>query len=161
MSLVRNLSAGRPKALPPLVRQSVPKLSGACVTVSGNPSGHVPKDQTVEPDGQAPPFRGAGVRLRVPAITEAQFMRQVTDLARLLGWDFIYHPFLSKWSEMGWPDLFLARIRDQRVMWAELKSERGKLTGRQAEVVDLLRDCGQLVCVWRPSDFDTIAEVLR
>jgi len=46
-------------------------------------------------------------------------------------------------------------------MWAELKSERGKLTGRQAEVIDLLRDCGALVCVWRPSDLDTIAEVLR
>jgi len=36
-------------------------------------------------------------------------MRQVIDLARLLGWDFIYHPQLSKWSEKGWPDLFLAR----------------------------------------------------
>jgi hypothetical protein len=98
---------------------------------------------------------------RLPPITEAQFQRQVVDLARLLGWDFIYHAQLAKWSEKGWPDLFLARVRDQRVILAELKSERGTLTGRQAEVIDLLRDCGMTVCVWRPSDIDTIAEVLR
>ena len=57
------------------------------------------------------PLRGNGrtERSSVQRITEAQFMRQVIDLARLLGWDFIYHPQLSKWSEKGWPDLFLAR----------------------------------------------------
>jgi VRR-NUC domain len=125
-----------------------------------NPSVPRPKDNSRRTGQTRGVFRPP-VSRPSPAITEAQFQRQVVDLARLLGWDFIYHPFLSKWSEMGWPDLFLARVRDKRVMWAELKSERGKLTGRQAEVVDLLRDCGQLVCVWRPSDIDTIAEVLR
>lgn len=97
----------------------------------------------------------------IPAPTEAQFQRQVIDLARVLGWDFVYHAQLAKWSERGWPDLFLCRTRDRRVVLAELKAERGKLTDRQEVVIDLLRECGLDVFVWRPSDFDTIASVLR
>lgn len=113
---------------------------------------------------RSPPRRGERTvveRSTVQVTTEREFQRQVVDLARLFGWDFVYHPQLSKWSEKGWPDLFLARVRDQRVLLAELKSERGRLTGRQAEVIDLLRDCGMVVCVWRPSDLEEIAEVLR
>lgn len=95
------------------------------------------------------------------AVTEAQFLRQVKDLAKLLGWDFAYHPFLSKWSERGWPDLALARRRDGRFLLAELKRDTGKLTDHQSEVIDLLRACGLAVFVWRPADLDAIAAVLR
>lgn len=96
-----------------------------------------------------------------PAVTEAQFLRQVKDLAKLLGWDFAYHPFLSKWSERGWPDLALARRKDGRFLLAELKTDKGKLTDRQSEVIDLLRSCGLTVHVWRPADIEAIAEILR
>lgn len=94
-------------------------------------------------------------------VSEAAFLRQVKDLAKLLGYDFVYHPFLSKWSERGWPDLALARRRDGRFLLAELKSDKGKLTDVQSEVIDLLRSCGLRVEVWRPSDLEQIAEVLR
>jgi hypothetical protein len=105
-------------------------------------------------------------------MTEAQFQRAVTDLARLLGWGtaedatgeltgLIYHPQLAKWSERGWPDLTLIRRRDGRVIFAELKSERGKVTARQHQVHSLLLACGLDVRVWRPADFDEIAAVLR
>ncbi|MHB8398405.1 MAG: VRR-NUC domain-containing protein [Candidatus Limnocylindrales bacterium] len=97
----------------------------------------------------------------LPPITEAAFQKQVMDLAKLLGWDLRYHPFLSKWSERGWPDLALARRRDGRFLLAELKAEKGKLSDRQAEVIDLLVACGVPVYVWRPSQLEQIAEVLR
>ena len=37
-----------------------------------------------------------------PADTEAAWLRQVQDLARLLGWHD-YHPYLSIRSARGWP----------------------------------------------------------
>lgn len=105
-------------------------------------------------------------------ISEKEFQRQVVDLARVLGWatgeladgslaGLIYHPQLSKWSERGWPDLALARRRDGRFLLAELKAERGQLSLRQTQVIDLLKACGLTVHVWRPSDIESIAEVLR
>jgi hypothetical protein len=95
----------------------------------------------------------------MPAITEREFQRQVTDLADLLGWAF-YHPQLSKWSERGWPDLAL--VRPPRLVFAELKRESGKTTPHQDRWLGLLRGVpGVEVFLWRPSDLETIADVLR
>jgi VRR-NUC domain len=94
-------------------------------------------------------------------LTEREFQRQVVDLARILGWDFIYHAQLAKWSEKGWPDLVLVRVRDHRLVFAELKTDKGKLTPRQEEVLAMLRAVSDDVHVWRPSDLDAITTVLR
>lgn len=92
-------------------------------------------------------------------ITEAQFLRQVLDLARMLGWR-AYHPALSKWSERGWPDLAL--VRPPRLVFAELKTDRGKTTSHQDEWLALLRACpGAETYLWRPADLEQIAEGLR
>jgi hypothetical protein len=94
-----------------------------------------------------------------PAITEAQFQRQVLDLCRLFGWR-AYHPMLSKWSERGFPDLTL--VRPPRIVFAELKRDKGKRTTHQDEWAELLQDCpGVEYFLWRPADLDAIAEVLR
>jgi len=100
----------------------------------------------------------------LPFVTEAAFQRHVIDQARSLGWGvtlsarkamlaeaaqygveappldgLIYHPHYSLGSEPGWPDLTLVRRRDRRLIFAELKSEKGVLSARQAEVLELLR----------------------
>jgi hypothetical protein len=94
-----------------------------------------------------------------PAITEAQFLRQVQHLAAMFSWRG-YHPALSKWSERGWPDIALCR--PPRLILAELKSEFGKVTPQQAEwLADLARCPGVEVYLWRPSDFERIVELLR
>lgn len=95
----------------------------------------------------------------LPPLTEAAFMRQVVELAALCGWK-TYHPFLSKWSQKGWPDLSM--VRRDRLVFAELKSERGKVTPEQQTWIDALNGvyCVEAY-VWRPSDFDEIARVLR
>jgi VRR-NUC domain len=98
------------------------------------------------------------VRL-APVVTEAQFLRQVLELARIFRWR-AYHPQLSKWSERGWPDVAL--VRPPRVVLAELKSERGKVTPQQQEWLDDLSRCpGVESFVWRPADFEAIVEILR
>jgi hypothetical protein len=63
--------------------------------------------------------------------------------------------------EKGWPDLTLLRRRDRRVLLRELKREDGELAPRQAAVLDLLRACGLDADVWRPSQLEAIAEMLR
>lgn len=91
-------------------------------------------------------------------LTERQWHYQVTDLAHLRSW-WVYHPVLSKWSEPGWPDLTL--IRGPRMVLAELKSDRGKVTPAQRKVFALLDGVeGIEAYVFRPADFDRVKEIL-
>lgn len=95
----------------------------------------------------------------LPAITEVEFLRQVRDLARIFGWA-TYHPFLSRWSERGFPDVTL--IRPPRLVFAELKTAKGKTTPDQDRWLGMLRDCpGVETYLWRPADLEQVAEVLR
>jgi hypothetical protein len=94
-----------------------------------------------------------------PDLTEKQFQRQVADLAHLLRWQ-TYHPYLSIHSERGWPDLTL--IRPPRLLFAELKTAKGKTTVHQDKWLGLLGECpGVEVYLWRPADWDAITEALR
>jgi len=95
----------------------------------------------------------------LPPITERDFQRQVLDLAHILGWT-VYHPMLSKWSERGWPDL--AMVRPPRFVLAELKRVGGKTTPDQDRWLEMLTACpGVETYLWRPSDLDRVAEILR
>lgn len=94
-------------------------------------------------------------------ITEKQFESRVKDLAKMFGWKY-YHPFLSKWSERGWPDITL--LRDGRLIIAELKTDKrsSKLSPAQARWLwELRKVLGIEVYIWRPRHTERIAEVLR
>lgn len=94
-----------------------------------------------------------------PKVTEAAFLRQVRDLARIFGWS-TYHPFLSRWSERGFPDVVLCR--PPRILFVELKTDKGKTTPDQDRWLGMLEQCpGVEVFVWRPADFDAMTAVLR
>jgi hypothetical protein len=98
--------------------------------------------------------------MSLPPVTEKQFQAQVMDLARLLGWGPIYHSWISIRSAPGFPDVVL--LRPPRCIFAELKTEHGRVNVAQHQWLDALRDCpGVEVFVWRPSDLPTIAELLR
>ena len=95
---------------------------------------------------------------RVLPESEADWERVVVDLAAFRGWRR-YHPFLSVRSAHGFPDETL--VRPPRVVFAELKSERGRLTVAQREWLGLLADCpGVEVYVWRPSDWPDVQRIL-
>lgn len=96
---------------------------------------------------------------RLPPITEAQFQRQVVQLARLLGW-LVYHTRDSRGSDAGYPDLTM--VRGRRVVYAELKSARGRVKPEQAVWATALAAVGGAVeCyLWRPGDWDQIQQVL-
>lgn len=94
---------------------------------------------------------------KLPPMTERDWQHQVIDLAKLFGWR-VYHPFLSKWSERGFPDLTLVR---ERLIFVELKREDGRLSPHQEEWLDALKAAGVECYVWRPSDFGEAQETLR
>lgn len=95
----------------------------------------------------------AGGRLML----EEEFRQQVRQLARLYGWE-CYHTHRSDRSDAGWPDEVLAK--PPRLIFAELKSAKGKVSAAQKEWLARLAACGQEVAVWRPADLPAIARVL-
>ena len=95
-----------------------------------------------------------------PEITEKAWASQVKQLAKTFGWT-VYSTFLSKWSIKGYPDLTMVHPGQRRVIFAELKRENGKTTPAQDEWLQLLRDAGQEVFIWRPSQFEEAARVLQ
>lgn len=103
--------------------------------------------------------------IKKPDITEREFMRQVRQLAKLFGWT-VYHPAVAQFSEKGFPDLTLIKERadgSTALIFAELKTERGKLTDAQTFWINQLEKVGGNVqaFVWRPSDLEMISGVLR
>ena len=95
-------------------------------------------------------------------LSEVNWQQQVTDLASLCGWRW-NHTRRSigkdgKWttatSVTGWPDLFLWHPTAAASMFVELKTDRGRVTAAQAEVLESLRAAGVDARVWRPRDWD-------
>jgi len=119
-------------------------------------------------------------------ISEADFLLQVIDLAHIYHWRVAhFRPARTAdgWRTavsgdgVGFPDLVM--VRPPRLIFAELKSEKGKTTNEQgawledlrrcrtkARVVGLKSDPGVVadiieVYLWRPGDFDKILEILK
>lgn len=94
-------------------------------------------------------------------ISEKAFESQVKDLAKIFHWKY-YHTWRSIHSPAGFPDCVLVSVERQRIIFAELKSEAGQPTPEQYEWLVELTEAGcKEVYLWRPSDFDDIAEILR
>ena len=93
------------------------------------------------------------------SITEAEFAGQIKQLAATFGYSY-HHTWISIRSPAGFPDCTLAK--PGRLIFAELKSEIGKVSAKQQEWLDALTATGKAeVYLWRPSQFDEIAEILR
>jgi hypothetical protein len=83
----------------------------------------------------------------------------VVDLARLFGWK-VYFSWTSIHSPKGFPDLVMVRL--SRIVFAELKSEKGRVTETQREWLDALELSGKVeVYVWKPADWSEIESILR
>ncbi len=100
-------------------------------------------------------------------MTEEQFQRQVVDLARIRNWSDMHiraGRTLDGWRvpvsgslAKGWPDLVL--VRRDRIVFAEIKTDRGRVTAEQAAVIETLSRAAEAY-IWRPRDWDEIDRVL-
>lgn len=88
---------------------------------------------------------------------EKDFQEWVVAYARSRKW-LVFSTWNSQHSPAGEPDLRLVR---ERVIWAELKSMKGKASPLQQEAIDRLRQSGAEVYLWRPSDREEIERVLQ
>lgn len=115
-----------------------------------------------------PPDNEVYVKLD-PLISERDFQALVGGVARLYGWRYAhFHDsrrqvrpgvFVGDRAAQGFPDLCL--VRDGRLVFAELKGEKGKLRPPQVEWLEALRQVeGLEVYLWRPSDWPAIIEAL-
>lgn len=112
---------------------------------------------------------------------EYELQSQIAQLAHMLGWETVaFRPALTKRGyrtpgtgsmAKGWPDMTLVRARDRRLVFAELKSNIGKLSADQERVLAVLRELSYGpqsadgsaidVYVWAPRDWPQIEEALR
>lgn len=102
-------------------------------------------------------------------MTERAFQDSIAATARLLSWR-VFHIRAARTANgwrtpvafdgQGFPDLVLVR---ERIIYAEIKLERGRLSPEQVAWLEDLRAAGQEVYVWRPSDWASgaIEDVLR
>jgi hypothetical protein len=89
------------------------------------------------------------------SMSEREFQDLVKDYATLNGW-LLYHTLDSRGSSPGFPDLTLLRCRPSDLLFAELKSESGKVRPEQLVWIEGLRAAGVNAYLWRPSDWDEI-----
>src|SRR5580765_4675851 len=92
--------------------------------------------------------------------SEKHFMWRIRQRAALTGWKWRWHQLDSIGTQSGLPDLIL--VRPPRVIFAELKSEHGRLSPMQkAALTDLMHCPGVETYVWKPSNWETIVTVLH
>jgi VRR-NUC domain len=84
-------------------------------------------------------------------MTEAELQAAIIEMAGWLGYRLIYHTKYSIQSTAGFPDLVL--VGRGRLIFAEVKSAKGKLTTPQLAWYAGLLDVGAEVYVWRPADW--------
>jgi len=101
---------------------------------------------------------------------EQELLNAVIELAHLYGW-LVAH-FRPAQTMHGWrtavsadgagfPDCVMVHKESGRVIYAELKSEEGKVSPEQQIWLETLAGCPRNeVYLWRPSDLDEIAKVL-
>lgn len=91
-------------------------------------------------------------------MTEKEWQSTVVDLARVYGWA-VFHQFDSRRSAPGWPDLVL--LRPPEIVFAELKTDAGKVRPEQTVTLSSLESCGLECYIWRPRDWDQVSARLR
>ena len=102
--------------------------------------------------------------------SEAEFSSWVVGLARQCRWRCFHSSDSRKQvrrgdrlimvgdpEQSGFPDWTFVR---ERVVFAELKRQKGRLSASQEVWLEALREAGQEVYVWRPEDRGAIIRVL-
>lgn len=108
-------------------------------------------------------------------LTEAEFTKQVIELAQLHHWRIahfrtvkvqrrngqVYYETPVQADGAGFPDLLMVHAGKRLVVAAELKVEKRRPSPGQTAWLKAFQAAGVPSFLWRPSDWDTIEKVLR
>jgi VRR-NUC domain-containing protein len=107
-------------------------------------------------------------RLKESYRYEKDFQRDLADYARSRGWYCVSIPAVKYgkgrfgtprvFDNEGWVDLVL--VGRQRLIFVELKTNKGRVRAAQKEWHKRLENCGLDVRVWRPKDRDEIIKTI-
>jgi hypothetical protein len=99
-------------------------------------------------------------------VTERDWQQTVIEAAQALGW-MVAHFRAAKTSQgwrtpvqadgAGFPDLVM--VRGKRIIFAELKSNTGRISADQEAWLEALGGAGEAY-VWRPRDWDAVVAAL-
>jgi hypothetical protein len=100
-------------------------------------------------------------------ISEAEFQRAVVKVAKLYGW-LVDHtpPMRNAGGDIytggltGKTDLVLLSQRGKGIIFAELKTQTGRMSTAQSWFRDVVIMNGGEYFLWRPADMDAIVERL-
>jgi hypothetical protein len=117
------------------------------------------------PTNLSPPTKSPPIQSRM---SEDDLLRCVLDLARVMGWRTLHiRPARTEkgyrtplqGDGAGWPDLLMVRV--DRMVIAELKSDKGSTTLAQEQWLEALSHAiDRRTYVWRPADWHS-GEILR
>jgi hypothetical protein len=104
----------------------------------------------------------------IAEMSEATWQEQFIDLAQAHGWKHMHvrrsigkgRKWTTATNVSGYPDLTLWNQRQKRIIFVELKSEKGVASSEQREVLGELRNSGQEVYILRPSDLALAQKIL-
>lgn len=91
-------------------------------------------------------------------LSEREFQKRVTDLCDWLGLRW-YHSHDSRRDPAGFPDLVI--VGPGGVVFAELKSQKGRVRPEQFAWKDDLDRAGANAYIWRPDDWSQIQRTLK
>lgn len=96
-------------------------------------------------------------------MTEKELDQNIDQLARPLGWVFTYHTWNSIHSQPGFPDKVMFHPGQKRIIFVELKRQKGERTSAQLAYGEMIFLCGGEYYLWRPSMWadGTIEKVLK
>jgi hypothetical protein len=101
-------------------------------------------------------------------MSEADWQRQVVELAGILGWQHLHvrrtigrgKKWVTATNLKGFPDLLLWHETMRRIVAAELKTNKGRVQPEQLDVLRSLQAAGMETFVWRPDDLDDVKHIL-
>jgi hypothetical protein len=103
-------------------------------------------------------------------INERQWQKIVLGMMALFSWRTAHFDasvrvvgkerrFVGDVGSKGFPDI--VAVRRDRILFVELKSQKGRFQDGQKEWLHDLANAGAEVYTWRPSDYDDMQEVLK
>ena len=102
--------------------------------------------------------------MKATPVSERIFMDQVRTIALMNGWLIDHTPTMQyspgKYATgglKGKADLLLIHPQGRGIIWAELKTERGKMTPEQMAFAQAVHNNGGEFHLWRPSQIELIA----
>lgn len=104
----------------------------------------------------------------IAEMSETTWQEQFIQLAQGYGWKHLHvrrtigrgKKWVTATNVSGYPDLTLWNQRQKRIIFVELKSEKGVASSEQREVLGELRNSGQEVYILRPSELALAQKIL-